>query len=137
MKQHASLTRALIGAALIVGLSAALASATPGLISAALAQRLLGMLLGAVVVVYANAIPKAIAACARSRRSAAQEQAARRFAGWSMVLGGIGYMLAWLAAPLALANLLAGCILAAALLLAVLRYVWRGAGNGPAIDGKE
>jgi uncharacterized membrane protein len=130
MKIAPSLVRPLLGAALIVGLSAALVWLTPATISPELSQRLLGALLGAVVVVYANAIPKAIASLtSKTRRSAAEEQAARRFAGWAMVVGGLAYMLAWLAAPIALARPIGGGLLAVALLLAVLRCLKTGRNN--------
>lgn len=56
----------------------------------------------------------------------AANQAARRFAGWSMVLGAIGYMLAWLFAPLDSAALFGGGVLAAALLIAIVRCLRAG-----------
>ncbi len=115
------LGRSLLAAAAILAISATLSWLAPAHISSELSQRLLGALLGAVVVVYANAIPKLLVARAKLRCSPAQDQAARRFAGWSMVLGGVGYMLAWLVAPLAIAGLLGGAWLAIALLVAVLR----------------
>lgn len=121
MKATPTLIRSLLGAALILATAALLARLSPGTITPDMAQRLLGVLLGAVVVVYANAIPKAISACVHRGRSAAQEQAARRFAGWSMVLGGLGYMAASLFAPAAMATPLAALLLASALLVAVLR----------------
>jgi hypothetical protein len=125
------LGRSILAAGAIVGIAAALAWLAPAHISAELAQRLMGALLGAVVVVYANAIPKLLVARARLRCTPAQDQAARRFAGWSLVLGGAGYMLAWLLAPLAIAALLGGALLASALLIAVLRCLRLGS-NGPA-----
>jgi len=121
MKNVSTIVRALLGAALILGASAAIARLTPAYLTPEMAQRLMGALLGAVVVVYANAIPKAISACTRRGRNAAQEQAARRFAGWAMVLGGLGYMLAFLFAPFSIALTLATCLLAGALLAAVAR----------------
>jgi hypothetical protein len=116
-----SLWRAVLGAALILGISAGLAWLSPAHISDETSRRLLGALLGAVVVVYANAIPKALVAAGRCGSSAAADQAARRLAGWSIVLGGIGYMLAWLLAPIGSAALLAGALLATGLFVAVLR----------------
>jgi hypothetical protein len=115
------LGRSILAAAFILGASAALAWLAPVYISTELSHRLLGVLLGAVVVCYANTIPKVLAARTRQRCSAAADQAARRFAGWALVLGGLGYALAWLLAPIGMANLIAGAILATALLLAVLR----------------
>lgn len=121
MKTAYPLGRALAGAALIVAATALLRWAAPEYLSLEMARRLTGVLLGAVVVVYANAIPKSLMALARLRCSPAREQAARRFAGWSLVLGGLGYMAAALLAPLAIMHLLGGSILAVALAAAILR----------------
>lgn len=124
-----SLTRSLLAAALILGISAALAWAAPMYISSEWSHRLLGAMLGAVVVVYSNAIPKVLTARARRHAAPGAEQAARRFAGWILVLGGFGYMFAWLLAPLEMAGLVGGAILAAALLLAVVRCLRIGASD--------
>ena len=126
MKAAFPLARALAGAALIIGGSALLRWAAPEYLSVEMAQRLTGVLLGAVVVIYANAIPKSLVALARLRCSPSSEQAARRFAGWSLVLGGLGYMAASLAAPLASMHLVGGAILAVALAAAVLRCMRLG-----------
>lgn len=122
-----ALGRSLLAAAFILAASATLAWLAPTHISTEWSHRLLGVLLGAVVVCYSNTIPKVLSGRARSRSSAAADQAARRFAGWSLVLGGLGYALAWLLAPVGIASLIGGAILAAALLLAVLRCLRAGA----------
>lgn len=128
MKNAFPLGRALLGAAVILGASAALKWAAPAYLSLEWSQRLTGALLGLVVVIYANAIPKSLTAMARLRCSAQAEQAARRFAGWSLVLGGLGYMLAMLCAPLASMHLLGGGVL----LVAVTAALWRCFGAGSA-----
>lgn len=125
MKPH-PIGRALAGAALILAASAALRWAAPEHIGIETAQRLSGVLLGLVVVVYANAIPKSLVALARLRCAPAREQAARRFAGWSLVLGGLGYIAAALLAPLESMHLVGGAILAAALAAAILRCMRAG-----------
>lgn len=112
---------ALHGAALVIGVSAALSWLAPTYIAPELSQRMLGLLLGAVVVVYSNDIPKALVSRARPRATAAQDQKARRFAGLSLVLGGIGYDVAWVFAPLDMAGLIGGGVLAFALVFAVRR----------------
>lgn len=116
--------RALIGAALILAASAALNLASPDHISPELAQRLLGALLGMVVAVYANAVPKALTPLARLKCEPAAEQALRRFTGLALVLGGIGYAAAWLLAPIGSARPLAMVLLAGALSIVVARYSW-------------
>jgi hypothetical protein len=121
MKQAFPLGRALLGAALIVASSAALKWATPDYLSPEWSQRLLGALLGFIVVVYANVFPQSLTSLARLRCSPQAEQAARRFAGRSLVLGGLGYVLAMLLAPLQSMHLVGGAVLALALAAALLR----------------
>jgi hypothetical protein len=130
MKAH-PLGRALAGAAFILAASLVLRWAAPAWLGEETARRLVGVLLGLVVVVYANAIPKSLVALARLRCSPAREQAARRFAGWSLVLGGLGYIAASLLAPLASMHLVGGVILAVALAAAILRCM----GAGGAVHG--
>lgn len=120
----APITRALLAATLILGASAAIALASPAYVSNDLARRLWGVLLGVVVVVYANAAPKTLTPLARMRCEPAAEQALRRFCGRALVVGGLGYAAAWLFAPLESAWTLAVACLAGALLLVVLRWAW-------------
>lgn len=127
-----SISRALILAALLLGVAAALRLLSPHPVSPETARRSMGVLLGVVVIVYANAVPKALSPLTRMRGDPAAEQNLRRFTGWSLVSGGVGYALAWLFAPLNLANALAGCLLGAALLLVVIRVVGHLAGGSRA-----
>ncbi len=113
--------RALLGAGFILAMAGALRWATPAYIDADLAPRFMGVLLGAIVVCYANVIPKSLTSLVRLRCAPEREQAARRFAGWSLVLGGLGYMLAALFAPLAAMHLIGGSLLGLSLLAAILR----------------
>lgn len=119
MQSKFRLGRTSLIAALIVGAAAALRWLAPEYIEMETTKRLLGLLLGAVVVFYANTVPKLIVS--QSRHSPAVGQALRRFTGWALALGGIGYMLAWLVAPLDMANPIAGAVLASALLMVVIR----------------
>ena len=86
-------------------------------VSAELVQRLMGMLMGSGVLVSANAIPKKLVPLARLSCDPAREQALRRFCGRVMVLGGLGYTLAFALAPIAIAAALAMCLLAPALVV--------------------
>jgi hypothetical protein len=79
-----------------------------------MAVRLMGMLMGAVVVMSGNAIPKTLVPLARLSCDPAREQALRRLAGWALVLGGLGYTLAYALAPIAIAGKLANSLLAPA-----------------------
>src|SRR5690606_12041371 len=116
--------RALAGAALILGATAAVALWAPAHLEAELAQRVQGVVMGLIVVVFANAAPKTLTPLARLRCDPVAEQAIRRFAGWSLVLGGLGYALAWLAAPLSIANPLGITLLATGGGLALGRCAW-------------
>ena len=69
-------------------------------IGAETVQRLMGLLMGPVVLVSANAIPKRLVPLARLSCDPAREQALRRFCGRVLVLGGLGYTLAFVLAPI-------------------------------------
>lgn len=118
MNRAFPLGRALLAAALILGTSIAMVAAQ---VDHTTRQRALGVLMGAIVVVYANAIPKVLTAHARRYCSEAAGQAVRRFAGWSLVLGGIGYMLAFLLAPIERAPTVAAVLLGGSVLAALVR----------------
>ncbi len=124
--QFSQLCRAVLGALFILGAAAVLAWASPAYLDPEWSRRLAGALLGGVVVVYANAIPKALSKRMRCASPGA-DQAARRFAGWALVLGGLGYMLAWLAAPLHLSGMVGGLTLGLAVTCAALGCMRIGA----------
>ena len=121
---RASIVRALIVAGLFLAVMAALKLLTPDHLSRELANRLLGVMLGVVVVFYANAVPKALTPLARLRCDPVTEQALRRFTGWSIALGGAAYALAWMMAPIESADIIATGLLGAAMLLVIARLGW-------------
>lgn len=86
-------------------------------VSAEAVVRLMGMLMGSVVLVSANAIPKRLVPLARLSCDPVREQTLRRFCGLALVLGGLGYTLAYALAPIAIASTLAICVLAPAVLV--------------------
>ena len=101
-------------------------------LDAATVVRMNGVLMGALLVAWANTVPKQLIPLAQLSCDPAREQALRRFAGWVMVLGGLGYALAYALAPIAIAATLAICLLApatAAVAIIVVRCAWlrRGA----------
>ncbi len=118
----ASIRQSFMVAALFIGATAGLRLLSPEFIDAVLAQRLIGIMMGGIVVFYANAVPKLLTPLARLRSNPAKEQAMRRFTGLCLVLGGAGFALAWMFAPIAQANLAAGILLGSALLVVALRY---------------
>ena len=114
---------AVIVAGVLMGGSLALTLLTPDVISKELSLRMLGVMLGALVVVYANAVPKMLPSLMRGDPAAAQ--AMRRFTGWCLALGGVAYMLVWIIAPLDRANLLAMLFLGSTHLIVVARCLFR------------
>lgn len=124
-----SIWRALLVAGLLMGSTLAISLLSPGYLSPEFARRLTGVLMGAVVIYYANAVPKALVPLMKMRGDPVAEQALRRFAGWSLTLGGVGYAVAWAIAPIAHASTLSITLLATALLLAIARWVRASAGS--------
>jgi hypothetical protein len=69
-------------------------------------ERIWGVLMGTIILVFANAIPK--------QAASARRQATLRIVGRALVLGGLAYAVAWLVAPRAYALAIAtGCLLLA------------------------
>lgn len=126
MKSASPVVRALFAAMLLVGATAVLKWLAPDYIGIEWARRLGAALLAVVVLCYANAIPKSLVPLARLRCAPEREQAVRRFAGRSLVLGGLGYLLAALCAPLAAMHLIGGAVLALALAAALWRCIGAG-----------
>jgi hypothetical protein len=125
-----SIVRGLLIAGVLLAVAATLRLLSPDHLSPDFARRMMGVLLGIVVVVYANEVPKALSPLIQMRCDPAEEQAIRRFTGWSLVLGGVAYAAAWMVAPLGTANLAAGILLGAALVIVVVRCAWSMA-RGP------
>ncbi len=121
--------RALIGAAAILSVAALLKLISPEYVSEELSRRLLGVLLGLTVMVYANAVPKALTPLVGMRCDPATEQSLRRFTGWSLTLGGLMYAVTWLVASIGMAGTISAVLLGAALLLAILRHAWAMVGR--------
>ena len=100
-------------------------------LDAATAVRLNGVTMGVLLVAWANTMPKMLVPLDRLACDPAREQALRRFAGWAMVLGGLGYTLAFALAPIAIAIAIAAtlamCLLApvvVAVAAVVARCAW-------------
>ena len=123
IKPESHIRRALLGAALVLIIAAALRLASPEYLSPDLASRITGVLLGLVVIANANNVPKALPRRLPARLNPAEEQSERRFVGWCLVLGGLGYATAWLLAPIDRANAIAGMLLAATLILSIGRVM--------------
>lgn len=107
------LTMSILLAASLLGL--ALLSALTGIVGyqQSYAERASGVLMGVTVMFFANVIPK--------RAASASGLALRRVLGWTLVLGGLAYALAWLLLPLDYASDAAMAMLFAAVIYAISR----------------
>jgi hypothetical protein len=108
-------------AGLLLGAALAISSLSPDRIHPDLGQRLFGVLMGVIVILYSNEAPKAIP---RGRCGSGNHLSLRRFAGWTLVLGGLGYALASAFAPIDAAHWVAGACLGTAVLLVLARFLW-------------
>jgi hypothetical protein len=66
--------------------------------------RMMGVLMGLIILVLANAVPKRLVPLARLHCDPVREQALRRFAARMAVLGALGYTLAYAFAPIAIVH---------------------------------
>lgn len=87
-------------------------------------ERVWGVCIGAVLVIIGNAIPKALAPLAAQSCSDSRAQSVRRFTGWSFVLAGVAYAIAWLALPAAQAGTVSTLACLSAVVLVALRCGW-------------
>jgi hypothetical protein len=117
---HGPMRQALGLAGLFLALALGLEFLWPEALDRDVARRLLGVAMGAVILVLANKVPKTLTPLARLC-DPALEQSMRRVMGWSVALGGLGYALAWIFAPIELAAGTAMVLLASSLLYV---FVW-------------
>jgi hypothetical protein len=104
----------------LMGIAVGLAAAEGlGLIDQATQQQAMGLLVGAVILVVGNLLPK-MRPLAASGHQSAEAAAAERLAGWLLVLAGLSYLGLFLLTPLAKARPAASLIgLGALLVIAV------------------
>lgn len=115
-----TLARAMAAAGLIMVISmAAVLIQKLGWIEAGtgeLSERAWGLFMGAMVIAYANVIPKT--------PGSARLQATLRFSGWVLVLAGTAFSAIWLLAPLNYASTLATWVLFSGLVVVLARVSW-------------
>jgi hypothetical protein len=87
-----------------VSLGAKLAHTLGVLEAAGLSQRLAMVVMGGFFVFTGNALPKMLTPLAVESCDPARAQTLRRFAGWTQVLTGLAFALAWLVLPAAIAR---------------------------------
>lgn len=88
-----------------------------------LIERARGVSLGFVLLYLGNLMPKVIGPSLKNNCSIASANAVRRFAGFTFVIASLGYIGAWIFAPLARADNIATGIVAGGVLLVVLRIL--------------
>lgn len=106
----------------VIAIAVALAK-TAGLIEVAVEQRLFGLVIGAMIVVTGNFLPK-MRPLNMGRGSPAKTTAAERLAGWVLSLAGLAYIALFVFAPLEQARHVSSIIGICALVLIVLDWTW-------------
>ncbi len=92
-----------------------------GIVDGETNDRLIGIGIGLVLASQGNALPKTLRPLTESRCSPANAEKLQRFAGWAVVLAGLGFALAWAVLPISMAanGAMAVC------LIGVAATVWR------------
>ncbi|MEP6733841.1 MAG: hypothetical protein ABJE10_24560 [bacterium] len=118
------IVRALIIGAAFLAASRTIRLLTPEYLSSDITQRVLGVMIGTIALIYANAVPKTLSPLIQMRCDPVVEQATRRFTGWTLSLGALAYVVTWMIAPLPIANALSASLLAITLLIVVARLLF-------------
>lgn len=107
---------------LVAALAVPLARNAGAIVDAAgLSERLTMTLAGAYVVMLGNGVPKTLTSLAPDRDTAARAQAARRLAGWALVLAGLVCVVSWLVLPSEVAKPLSLTVLAGSTIVVAAR----------------
>jgi hypothetical protein len=95
-----------------------------GFIEPTLAHRLRGVIVGVFLVVTGNSIPKNRGCGAEVACSPVRDPSFQRFAGWTYVLGGLGYTISYLALPIERAETVGMVFIGATIALVLPRLLW-------------
>jgi hypothetical protein len=87
-------------------------------------SRVQNIVAGFLFAAFGNAVPKVVAPITAKGCSPTAVQALQRFCGWTFVIAGLGFALAWAVLPLSIVAPVAISIVAGAMLLAAVRTVW-------------
>ncbi|MFZ6798429.1 hypothetical protein [Undibacterium sp. Di24W] len=115
-RHQKNLTQAIIYACIILIVSLILRSPWVTNLDLDFGNRILGCLMGLMVCIFANRVPKQISSGFRLR--------ILRTVGWTLALGGLGYASAWLILPLNYANAIALLLLIVCSVVAILRIIY-------------
>ena len=112
-------------AALIIAAALAVTFArSQGLIGSDMGERIVMVVIGLVLVVLNNAVPKQLASPRASARAEAFGQSVRRTTGWAMTLGGLAWAAIWVFAPMDLARTLSIVAMGGAVAVVLGHFVW-------------
>jgi len=112
------------GLILVFTLSVSLVNAINATGNREISERVTMAILGAYLVFTGNAIPKTLSPLSTMPGDAARVQALQRLAGWTWVLTGFFYAIAWLVLPRSLAEAITFVLLPAAMLM-ILAQLFR------------
>jgi hypothetical protein len=94
-----------------------------GMIDAAVAKRATGLVIGLLIVITGNFVPK-MRPLSAPGRDPSRVNASERFAGWTLVFAGIAYIALFAFAPLDRARMLSSTIGIAAMVLIAANWAW-------------
>jgi hypothetical protein len=125
VRSFASVTDGVVFGALmmIIPLAVTLAHAYGVVVDPDSGTRTSQVVLGAYLVVMGNALPRNLPTVASMQGDGARIQAIQRIAGWTCVLCGFGYAAAWLALPIDAAGPVSMALVAAAMIVTIVRVV--------------
>ena len=111
------------GLIMLIPLSAKLAAAFGVIDDGELSRRVTMAVMGAFFVFTGNAIPKTLTPLSMLQCDPARVQSFQRFSGWTWVLTGLAYALAWLTLPLDLAKPVSVAVLMAGMVVILTQIV--------------
>jgi Sec-independent protein secretion pathway component TatC len=111
------------GLMMAIPLSMSLATRLGAVHDADLSRRMTMVLMGAFVAFTGNAMPKTLTPLSALQCDGAKVQAFQRFAGWTWVLSGVAFAIAWLVLPLDLAKPVSVVLLTSGMLVVALQLI--------------
>jgi high-affinity Fe2+/Pb2+ permease len=114
------------GVMMVIALGGKLALALGVLHDAAFTRRATNVLAGTLLLFMGNDIPQRLAP---AQCSGEKIQGLQRLAGWTWVLAGLGYAVAWLVLPLEVADPVSLGLIVSAMFATVAPILWRGVGR--------
>ena len=92
--------------------------------SGEISRRVMQAIIGIVLAIYGNSIPKRLAPSSETACEPSRMQSLQRFAGWTFVLAGLAYSIVWLTFPVERANSVSMLMVAASVVLVGVRCAW-------------